>query len=442
MQPPQTRYARSGNVSIAYQVLGDGPIDLVHVPPFISNLELQWQDHRQTRYFQRLASFSRLTMFDKRGTGLSDRVSVASLEERMDDVRAVMDAVGSERAVVFGNSEGGAMSLLFAATYPDRVTALVLYGAYPRMSAAPDYPEGLSQEFRELALEAIGAHWGEGVVAGHPMMNPTRAGDPAWLEEQGRRERLSTSPGTAVALMRMNHEIDVRHVLSAVQVPVLVIYRTADIFHAAGSRYLGAHIPGAKTVELPGEDYLPYLGDQDAILDEIEEFVTGVRPAPEPNRVLATVLFTDLVGSTKAVAEIGDSRWRKVLEHHGEIVTRELDRHRGRLVKTTGDGVLATFDGPARGVRCACAIRDAIRSLGIETRAGLHTGEIEVVGQDVGGIAVHIGQRVSALATPGEILVSNTVVDLVAGSGLKFEDRGEHTLKGVPRPWRLHAVAV
>jgi class 3 adenylate cyclase len=242
--------------------------------------------------------------------------------------------------------------------------------------------------------------------------------------------------------MRMNFDIDVRHLLSAIRVPTLVIYRTADLFHAAGSRFLGAHIPGAKTVELPGEDYLPHLGDQDAILDEIEEFVTGVRPVPEPDRVLATVLFTDLVGSTEAVAALGDQRWRQVLERHGEIVTKELGRHRGRLVKTTGDGVLATFDGPARAVRCACAIRDAVRSLGIETRAGLHTGEVEVLGEDVGGIAVHIGQRVSALATAGEVLASSTVVDLVAGSGLKFEDRGEYTLKGVPRPWRLHAASV
>jgi class 3 adenylate cyclase len=429
-------------VNIAYQVLGDGPIDLVHVPPFTSNLELQWQDPDQSRYFRRLASFSRLIMFDKRGMGLSDRTDIASLEERIDDVRAVMDAVGCERAAIFGSSEGGGMSLLFAATYPERVTALVLYGAYPRLSAAPDYPEGIPQEVRERVLEELGARWGQGVLGAHPLMNPTRASDPAFVEAQGSWERLSASPGAAVALMRMNFDIDVRHLLSAIQVPTLVLYRTADAVHAAGSRYLATHIPGAKTVELPGQDYSPHLGDQDAILDEIEEFVTGVRPAPEPDRLLATVLFTDLVGSTEAVAELGDKRWRQVLERHGEIVTKELGRHRGRLVKTTGDGVLATFDGPARAVRCACAIRDAVRALGIETRAGLHTGEIEVLGEDVGGIAVHIGQRVSTLATAGEVLVSSTVVDLVAGSGLKFEDRGEYTLKGVPRPWHLHAVSV
>lgn len=441
MQPPRTHYARSGEVNIAYQVLGDGPIDLVHVPPFTSNLELQWQDPDQARYFRRLASFSRLIMFDKRGMGLSDRTGIASLEERMDDVRAVMDAVGCERAAIFGSSEGGAMSLLFAATYPERVTALALYGAYPRLSAAPDYPEGIPQEVRERVLEELGARWGQGVLLAHPLMNPTRANDRAFVEAAGSWERLSASPGAAVALVRMIFDIDVRHLLSAIHVPTLVIYRTADAFHAAGSRYLATHIPGAKTVELPGQDYAPHLGDQDAILDEIEEFVTGVRPAPEPDRLLATVLFTDFVGSTEAVAELGDKRWRQVLERHGEIVTKELGRYRGRLVKTTGDGVLATFDGPARAVRCACAIRDAVRALGIGTRAGLHTGEIEVLGEDVGGIAVHIGQRVSTLARAGEVLVSSTVVDLVAGSGLKFEDRGEYTLKGVPRPWHLHAVS-
>jgi class 3 adenylate cyclase len=441
VQPPRTSYARSGDVNIAYQVLGDGPIDLVHVPPFTSNLELQWQDADQARYFRRLASFSRLIMFDKRGMGLSDRTGIASLEERMDDVRAVMDAVGCERAAVFGSSEGGAMSLLFAATYPQRVTALVLYGAYPRMIAAPDYPDGFPPESREQILEELGRRWGQGVMGSHPLMNPSRANDPAFVEAQGSWERLSASPGAAVALMRMIFDIDVRHLLSAIQVPTLVIYRTADALHAAGSRYLGAHIPGAKTVELPGQDYAPHLGDQDAIVDEIEEFVTGVRPAREPDRLLATVLFTDLVGSTEAVAELGDKRWRHILERHGEIVTKELGRHRGRLVKTTGDGMLATFDGPARAVRCACAIRDGVRVLGIETRAGVHTGEIEVLGEDVGGIAVHIGQRVSTLAAAGEVLVSSTVVDLVSGSGLAFVDRGEHALKGLSRPWRLYEVA-
>jgi class 3 adenylate cyclase len=439
MDIPATHYAKSGSVHIAYQVLGDGPIDLVHVPPFISNLELQWRDPDQARYFRRLASFSRLIMFDKRGTGLSDRTDIASLEERMDDVRAVMDAVGSERAAVFGSSEGGAMSLLFAATYPDRVTALILYGAYPRMSAAPDYP-GLLPEDRERVLDELGTRWGQGVLMGHSLMNPTRTNDPAFLEAQGSWERLSASPGAAVTLMRMIFDIDVRHLLSAIQVPALVIYRTADAFHAAGSRYLGTHIPGAKTVELPGEDYLPHLGDQDAILDEIEEFLTGVRPAPEPDRVLATVLFTDIVGSTDRAAALGDRRWRDLLDSYYGLLRREITRFRGREVKTMGDGFLATFDGPARAIRCACAVRDGIRPLGIDVRAGLHTGECELMDDDVGGIAVHIGARVAASAAPGEVLVSSTVKDLVAGSGLRFADRGPQTLRGVPGEWRLFAV--
>jgi class 3 adenylate cyclase len=437
---PETRYAKSGDVHIAYQVLGDGPIDLVHVPPFISNLDLQWQDPSHARYFRRLASFSRLIMFDKRGTGLSDRISIASLEERMDDVRAVMDAVGSERAAIFGSSEGGAMSILFATTYPDRVTALVLYGAYPRMSAAPDYLEGFPQEDRERVLEELGKGWGQGVLLGHPLMNPSRANDTAFLKAQASWERLSMSPGAAVTLMRMIFDIDVRPLLSAVQVPTLVIYRTADAFHAAGSRYLGTHIPGAKTIELPGEDYYPHLGDQDAILDEIEEFLTGVRPAPEPDRVLATVLFTDIVTSTERLAQVGDRRWKELLDQHDILVRRELERHRGRFVENTGDGILATFDGPARAIRCAHAIATSVKALGIEVRAGLHTGEVELRGEGVTGIGVNIAARVMATAGPGEVVVSSTVKDLVAGSGLRFADRGTHDLRGVPGEWRLFAV--
>lgn len=437
---PRTHYARNGEVNIAYQVLGDGPIDLVHVPPFTSNLELQWQDPDQARYFRRLASFSRLIMFDKRGMGLSDRTGIASLEERMDDVRAVMDAVGCERAAIFGSSEGGAMSLLFAATYPERVTALVLYGAYPRLSAAPDYPEGIPQEVRERVLEELGAHWGQGVLLAHPLMNPTRANDPAFVEAQGSWERLSASPGAAVALMRMILDLDVRHLLSAIQVPTLVIYRTADAIHAAGSRYLATHIPGAKSVELPGQDYAPHLGDQDAILDEIEEFLTGVRPVPEIDRVLATVLFTDIVGSTERAASIGDHAWRALLDSHHEIARRELKRHRGREIEFVGDGLLATFDGPARAIRCACAITDAVRPLGLQIRAGLHTGEVELAGNAVRGIAVHIGARVAAEGFADEVLVSSTVKDLVAGSGIRFADRGVRVLKGVPGEWHLYAA--
>ena len=439
---PETRYAKSGDVSIAYQVVGDGPFDLIHVPMFVSNLELQWEDPAERRYFERLASFCRLIMFDKRGTGLSDRVAVATLEERMDDLRAVMDAAGSQRAAVFGSSEGGALSILFTATYPERVSALVLYGAYPRMAWAADYPDGIPEEIQAITAQHFEENWGRGQEGGIPVwaLAPDRADDPAWRKAHGRWERLSASPGAAVAMYQMIFQIDVRHLLSAIRVPTLVVYRTADIQHAAGSRYLGAHIPGAKVVELPGNTYWPYLGDQDAILDEIEEFLTGVRPVPAPDRALATVLFTDIVSSTERAAALGDDAWTRTLDRHDALVAREVERHRGRRINTTGDGMLATFDGPARAVRCAQAICEAVRPLGVEVRAGLHTGEIEFRGADIGGIAVHIGQRVSGLAGPREVLVSSTVKDLVAGSGITFADRGSHVLKGVPDEWRLFAV--
>jgi class 3 adenylate cyclase/pimeloyl-ACP methyl ester carboxylesterase len=434
---PETQYAKSGDVNIAYQVVGDGPFDLIHVPPFVSNLELQWEDPAERRYYERLASFSRLIMFDKRGTGLSDRVAVATLEERMDDLRAVMDDVGSQRAAVFGSSEGGALSVLFTATYPERVSALVLYGAYPRMAWAPDYPDGLPEEAWAEVERHIEGNWGRGHEVG------SRAG-PRRRSRLGqsalRWERLSASPGAAVAIMQMIFQIDVRDLLSAIRVPTLVVYRTADISHAVGSRYMGSHIPGAKVVELPGSDYFPYLGDQDAILDEIEEFLTGVRPVPVPDRALVTVLFTDIVSSTERAAALGDDVWTRTLDRHDALVASEVERHRGRRIKTTGDGILATFDGPARAVRCAQAICEAVRSLGIEVRAGLHTGEIELRGADIGGIAVHIGQRVSALAGPGEVLVSSTVKDLVAGSGIAFADHGCHVLKGLADEWRVFAV--
>jgi class 3 adenylate cyclase len=440
---PETRYVKSGDVNIAYQVVGDGPFDLIHVPMFVSNLELQWEDPAERRYFERLASFCRLIMFDKRGTGLSDRVAVATLEERMDDLRAVMDDAGSQRAAVFGNSEGGALSVLFTATYPERVSALVLYGAYPRMAKAPDYPDGIPEEVLADGMREIEGSWGRGHGEGlflHALA-PDRAHDPAWQKTHGRWERLSASPGAAVAILRMCFQIDVRHLLSAIHVPTLVLHRTEDISHALGSSYLGAHIPGAKVVELQGSDYFPYLGDQDAILDEVEEFLTGVRPLPAPDRALATVLFTDIVSSTERAAALGDDAWTRLLDRHDALIAGEVERYRGRRINTTGDGMLATFDGPGRAVRCAQAIREEVRSLGIDVRAGLHTGEIELRGADIGGIAVHIGQRVSALAGPGEVLVSSTVKDLVAGSGIAFADRGSHVLRGLPDEWRVFAVA-
>ncbi len=432
---PETRYAKSGDVNIAYQVVGDGPLDLVWVPGWLTHLEWDWEEPSYARFLHRLASFSRLILLDKRGTGLSDRVAgIATLEERMDDVRAVMDAVGSERAALFGFSEGGPMSALFAATYPQRTSALVLYGTFARLT---EFRPSLEQ--LQPFLDAMERTWGQ--EGNFPQFAPSRADDPHFKQWWARRQRLGGSPGAAVALSRMNLEIDVRHVLPAIRVPTRVLHRTGDrVTPVDGGRYVAETIPGAKYVELTGMDHLPWIGDADAILDEIQEFLTGVRPAPEPDRVLATVLFTDIVGSTQRAAELGDRRWHDLLDSYYALARKELERFRGREIKTTGDGFLATFDGPARGIRCACAVSDSAGQLGLAIRAGLHTGECEIMGEDVGGIAVHIGARVAAQATSGEVLVSSTVKDLVAGSGLKFDDRGPHRFKGVPDEWRLFAV--
>jgi class 3 adenylate cyclase len=394
------------------------------------------------RFFERLGSFSRLILFDKRGTGMSDRVPSAELpmlEQRMDDVRAVMDAVGSERAALFGVSEGGPMCLLFGATYPERTTALVVFGGYARRVSAPDYPFGERPEDYEAFTQQVEHEWG-GTV-GLAVRSPSREGDEAFAHWWSTYLRMSASPGAAAALTRMNGEIDVRQALPVIRVPTLILHRAGDrAISPAGARYVAERIPGARYVELPGEDHLPFTGDQDALLDEVEEFLTGVRRGPEPDRILATVLFTDVVGSTERAVELGDRRWRDLLATHHTVVRRELGRFRGTEVDTAGAGFLATFDGPARAIRCAAAIREAIASLGLEVRAGLHTGECELHDGSVAGIAVHTGARVAALARPGEVLVSSTVRDLVAGSGLEFEDRGLHALKGVPGEWRLYAV--
>ncbi|HEU4760332.1 MAG TPA: adenylate/guanylate cyclase domain-containing protein [Dehalococcoidia bacterium] len=434
---PETRYAKSGDVNIAYQVVGDGPLDIVSVPGFISHLEVGWEDPSLARFLRRLASFSRLILFDKRGTGLSDRVSVKelpTLEQRMDDVRAVMDAVGSQRAALLGFSEGGPMSVLFAATYPERTSALVLYGAFSSLTELR-----LSADQLQPFLNTLERNWGqEGNVE---WFAPSRVGDQQFKEWWARHGRAGASPGAAVALTRMNFEIDTRHVLPAVRVPTLVLHRTGDrVVPVERGRKMAGQIPGARYVELPGDDHAPFLGDADALLEEVQEFLTGVRPAPEPDRVLATVLFTDIVGSTQRAAELGDRRWRDLLDSYYGLARRELTHFRGREVKTTGDGFLATFDGPARAIRCGRAVRDGARQMGVDTRAGLHTGECEAMGDDVGGIAVHIGARVAAVAGPGEVLVSSTVKDLVAGSGIQFQDRGLHALKGMPEEWRLFLV--
>jgi pimeloyl-ACP methyl ester carboxylesterase/class 3 adenylate cyclase len=444
MSTPPTQYARSGDTSIAYQVVGDGPIDVVLVLGFATHLELQWESPAFAGFFERISSFSRLIVFDKRGTGLSDPVTeVPTLEQRIDDVRAVMDAAGSERAALFGISEGGPMSALFAATHPDRVTALVFHGAMGRTTEAPDYPWASPAEaLRESAAEFIAPYWGQHAEGMVELFSPSFAGDPEAVEFTARIERSSASPAMVQQIFEMFLDIDVRAILPTIHVPTLVVHRRGDrVVNWRAGRELADQIPGARYVELPGIDHVPWAGDSGAVVGEIEEFLTGARTAPEPDRVLATVMFTDIVGSTERAAELGDARWRELLASHQEAVRRELTRFHGREVKMLGDGCLATFDGPARAIRCGHAIAEAAPSAGLEVRIGLHCGEIELMEEDVGGIAVHIAARLGALAGPGEVLVSSTVKDLVAGSGVRFEDRGAKQLRGISDEWRLFAAA-
>jgi pimeloyl-ACP methyl ester carboxylesterase/class 3 adenylate cyclase len=438
---PETRYAKSGDVHIAYQVLGEGPIDLVFVPGFVSNVEATWQNPARAAFFRRLASFSRVILFDKRGTGMSDRTSqVFTLEQRMEDVNAVLDAVGSERAALFGTSEGGPMSILFAASYPQRTSALVVFGSYAKRSWAEDYPFGWSNERWDKVLSAMERNWGTPKGVDLEMWAPSIARDAERAANSAAYFRAAASPGAALAVMGMNRDIDVRRVLPSVRVPTLILHRVdekvIDIEHA---RYLAKHIPGARLVELPGADHIFWVGDGDAILDQVELFLTGQRHTAEPERVLATVQFTDIVQSTERAAALGDRKWREALERFQAMVREALREHRGREIDTAGDGFLAAFDGPARAIRCAAAVREGARSQGLEIRAGVHTGECELIGGKLGGIAVHIGARVASQAAPGEITVSQTVKDLVAGSGLSFAERGMHALKGVPGEWRLYA---
>ena len=444
---PETRYARSGDVSIAYQVVGEGPFDIVYVPPAVSHVELIWEIPALATYLRRLASFARLIVFDKRGTGMSDRVSGApSLETRMDDVRAVMDAADSEHAALIGVSEGGPMSILFAASHPARVWGLVVEGAFARIRWAPDYPFGIRDEVyeREAAEEERG--WGTAdQSAAHAEFLAASAG------EDDRRAlatmiRQGASPGAIAALNRMNQEIDVRSALPAVHVPTLVLNRAEEIpFIVAGSRYIAEHIAGARHVTIPGSDHALFASHAELSLSEIEEFLHDAWEArdatEETERVLATVLFTDIVGSTERAIELGDARWRELLETHHALVRRQLVRFRGREIDTAGDGFFASFDGPARAIRCACSITDGVRELGLDVRAGVHAGECELVDGKVGGIAVHIGARVAANAAAGEVVVSSTVKDLVAGSGIPFAERGAVELKGIPGEWRLFTVA-
>ena len=444
MSTPPTQYAKSGDASIAYQVVGEGPIDVVLVLGFATHVELQWESPPFAHFFERISSFSRLIIFDKRGTGLSDPVTAApTLEERIDDVRAVMDAAGSERAALLGISEGGPMSVLFAATHPDRVIALVLHGAMGRTTEAPDYPWASPAEaLRESAAEFIAPYWGQQAEGMVELFAPSFADDPEAVEFTARMERSAASPAMVQQIFEMFLDIDVRAVLPTIRVPTLVLHRRGDrVVNRRAGEELAAQIPGARYVELPGIDHLPWAGDSEAVLGEIEEFLTGTRSAPEPERVLATVMFTDIVGSTERAAELGDARWRELLSAHQAAVRRELMRFRGVEVKTLGDGSLATFDGPARAIRCGRGIAEAARSLGLGVRVGLHSGEVELMEDDLGGIAVHIAARVGALASGGEVLVSSTVKDLVAGSGIRFVDRGSQHLKGIADEWRLFAAA-
>jgi class 3 adenylate cyclase len=440
MRPPETRYARSGEVNIAYQIVGEGSLDLVYVMGWVSHLDYFWEEPSFARFLKRLASFSRLILFDKRGTGLSDRVSLnelPTLEQRMDDVRAVMDAAGSKTATIYGWSEGGQMSLMFAAIHAERTSALVLYGSYACLNTDElTVPPAVFERF----LEYLEAHWGEGVLVA--INAPSRRDDKAVVQWFAEIERAGASPGSILALQRANYQIDVRHLLSSIQVPTLILQRLGDpLVPVAVGRSLAEHIPGARFVEIPGTDHLVLDKDtQDVIADAIEEFITGAHQRPQPDRVLATVMFVDVVGSTERASALGDARWRELLDRYYAAVRKELLAFRGREVDSAGDGLLATFDGPTRAIRCACSVRDRLRQLGLGVRIGLHTGECELVGEGVGGIAVHIGARIAATAGVDEVLVSSTVRDLVAGSGLKFADRGVHALKGLLEQWRLYCV--
>jgi pimeloyl-ACP methyl ester carboxylesterase/class 3 adenylate cyclase len=439
--PPLTRYAVADGVHIAYQTIGDGPRDLLFVPGFVSNVEHWWDEPAATRFFERLAAFSRVILFDKRGTGLSDRVAdVAVLERRVDDLTVVLDAVGAGHAVVVGASEAGPTCAVFAATHPERVSALVLVGAMARWTSAPDYPWARSALTYKMVMRTMQASWGTGITM--PLYAPSRWADAGLRSWWARLERTGAGPGALHALLEANMNLDVRPVLPSIRVPTLVLHSVGDrAVKIGGSRYIASVIPDAKFVQLPGSDHVFFGSDSDALLVEIQEFVTGVRPLPGADRVLATVLFADLVGSTELLARIGDERWRSLLAEFRRLVRTELGRSGGREIDNPGDGFLASFDGPARAVRCALAIRAALGSIDLSVRQGLHTGEVEIVGAKLEGLAVHLGARVAGAASGGEILVSSTVKDLVAGSGLRFTDRGTHQLKGVPDEWHLYAVA-
>jgi class 3 adenylate cyclase len=439
---PDTRYTRSGDIHIAYQIVGEGSLDLVFCHGWLSNLELMWEEPSFARFLQRLSSFSRLILFDKRGTGLSDRVAVnelPSLEQRMDDIRVVLDAARSRRSALFGFSEGGVLASLYAATYPERVSALILYGTPVKMIQDPSWPVGFPPELFAAFAKSLADNWEHPI--GLELWAPSVANDERMRRWWERYLRQSASPQAAITMMKWMAEIDMRPLLSAIRVPTLVLHRTDEVlFDVEQSRYLGRHIPGAKLIELAGVDHLPFVGDSDSIADEVQEFMTGVREPLQPDRVLATVLFVDISESTRQAAQLGDRAWRDRLGAFRTVVREQLKRYRGVEIDTAGDGFLATFDGPGRALRCASAIREGAGNLGIAVRAGVHTGEVEVLAAGIAGLAVHVGARIAALAPAGQILVSGTVRDLVTGSGFAFVESGSHALRGIPGEWKVFAL--
>jgi class 3 adenylate cyclase len=439
---PKTKYARSSDVHIAYQITGNGPFDVVWAPGTMSHLDLDWEIPQRALFFERFSQFCRMIRFDKRGTGLSDRpMKMATLEERTDDIRTVMDDVGIERAHIFGVSEGGSMACLFAATYPQRVNSLLVWGAQARWIGSPDHPWGQTQEQHDQMIAMIDEDWPSFEYITGPGAGVGKDADPAFIESLSRYMRAAANPSAVRAYEQMNGQIDTRPILPSIQAPTLVMNRTGDpCANVEAARDMASRIPGAKFKEYPGDSHSMMLDDMETVLSDIQEFITGERPIDSSDRVLATVLFLDIASSTERAAELGDTPWRNLLNSYYAIVRKELVRFRGKETNTTGDAFLATFDGPARAVRCALAIALAVRQLGIEVRAGVHTGECELMGDNVGGIAVHTGARIMAKSEPGEVLVSGTVKDLVSGSGINFQDYGVHQLKGIPGEWRLFSA--
>jgi pimeloyl-ACP methyl ester carboxylesterase len=444
MEPPETRYASVGDAQVAYQVFGDGP-DLVHVQGFTSNVDYRWDEPLQARFLKRLASFSRVIMFDRRGTGASDPLPAgggSSWEDWVDDLNAVLKAVGSERTSLVASNDAGPTAMLYAATYPERVASLVLSNTAARATKGPDYPFGVAPELTDAFVDTFEAMWGKEDGAFVRLFAPLKADDPEFIRWMARLQRASMTPRRAAEMWRLILEFDARHVLPLVQAPTLVVgFRDSEVAALGNSEYLAEHIPDARLLVVSGGGTMTWLNEPDRILEAIEELVTGETHVAEPDRVLATVLLTDIVGSTVRASELGDRRWREVLDDHDRVSRRQVSRHGGRIIKTTGDGVLATFDGPARAVRAAADLSEELARTGIPIRSGLHAGEVELRGDDVGGIAIHIAARVMDLAQPGEVLVSSTVKGLVAGSGLAFQDRGTHRLRGIPDEWPLHALA-